>query len=116
MDDKLATSPRRDSTMMIILTGSLNIIPALSATVSGVLSSLVVLLLISMAIVTIFPVDFYLFLSETRKIEELRLMVIQMNYTYSSRGRFRISGKGLRVYKGSGVCFADLISFFLNIP
>ena len=31
-------------------------------------------------------------------------------------GRSRISIKGVRMYKGMGVRFADLISFFLNIP
>ena len=53
------------------------------------------------------------FLSKMRKIEDLRLMVILMNYY--SRGGYRISGKG-HMYKGMGVGFADLISFFLNIP
>ena len=33
-----------------------------------------------------------------------------------SRGGSRISGKGVRMYKGVGVRFADFISFFLNIP
>ena len=28
----------------------------------------------------------------------------------------RISGKGIHMYKGMGVGFADFISFFLNIP
>ena len=27
------------------------------------------------------------------------------------RGGSRISGKGVRIYKGMGVCFADFISF-----
>ena len=34
----------------------------------------------------------------------------------NTRGGSRISGKGGRMYKGMGVCFADFISFFLNIP
>ena len=33
-----------------------------------------------------------------------------------TRGRSRISGKGVHMYKGVGVRFADFISFFLNIP
>ena len=33
-----------------------------------------------------------------------------------NRGGFRISGKGVHMYKGVGVRFADFISFFLNIP
>ena len=32
------------------------------------------------------------------------------------RGGSRISGKGVRIYKGMGVRFADFISVFLNIP
>ena len=32
------------------------------------------------------------------------------------RGGSRISVKGVHMYKGVGVCFADFISFFLNIP
>ena len=32
------------------------------------------------------------------------------------RGGSRISGKGVRMYKGMGVHFADFISFFFNIP
>ena len=32
------------------------------------------------------------------------------------RGRSKISGKGVCIYKGMGVRFADFISFFLNIP
>ena len=32
------------------------------------------------------------------------------------RGGSRISGKGVNMYIGVGVCFADFISFFLNIP
>ena len=32
------------------------------------------------------------------------------------RGGSRISGKGVHMYKGVGVRFADFISFFLNIP
>ena len=32
------------------------------------------------------------------------------------RGGSRISGKGVRMYKGVGVSFAHFISFFLNIP
>ena len=32
------------------------------------------------------------------------------------RGGSRISGKGGHIYKGVGVCFADFILFFLNIP
>ena len=31
-------------------------------------------------------------------------------------GESRISGKGVHMCKGVGVCFADFISFFLNIP
>ena len=31
------------------------------------------------------------------------------------RGGSRVSGKGVRIYKGVGVRFADFISFFLNI-
>ena len=31
-------------------------------------------------------------------------------------GGSRISGKGVHMYKGVGVGFADFISFFLNIP
>ena len=31
-------------------------------------------------------------------------------------GGSRISGKGVRMYKGMGVRFGDFISFFLNIP
>ena len=30
--------------------------------------------------------------------------------------RSRIAGKGIHRYKGVGVCFADFISVFLNIP
>ena len=33
-----------------------------------------------------------------------------------TRGGSRISGKGVYMYKGVGVRFADFISFFLNIP
>ena len=32
------------------------------------------------------------------------------------RGGSRISGKGVHIYKGVVVCFADVISFYLNIP
>ena len=32
------------------------------------------------------------------------------------RGGSGISGKGVHIYRGVGVCFADFISFFLNIP
>ena len=32
------------------------------------------------------------------------------------RGGSRISGKGVRMYKGMGVSFADFVSFILNIP
>ena len=32
------------------------------------------------------------------------------------RGGYRISGKGVHMYKGVGVRFADFTSFFLNIP
>ena len=31
------------------------------------------------------------------------------------RGGSKISGKGVHMYKGAGVLFADFISFFLNI-
>ena len=37
-------------------------------------------------------------------------------YTRSVRGRSRISGKGVHMYKGVGVRLSDFISFFLNIP
>ena len=33
----------------------------------------------------------------------------------SNRGGSKISGKGAHICKGMGVCFADIISFFLNI-
>ena len=36
--------------------------------------------------------------------------------TRLSRGRSRISGKGVHMYKGVGVRFVEIISFFLNIP
>ena len=32
------------------------------------------------------------------------------------RGRSRFSGKGVHMFRGVGVGFADFISFFLNIP
>ena len=32
------------------------------------------------------------------------------------RGGSRISGKVVHIYNGVGVCFADFISFFVNIP
>ena len=31
-------------------------------------------------------------------------------------GGSRVSGKGVHMYKGVGVRFADFLSFFLNIP
>ena len=36
--------------------------------------------------------------------------------TPTGRGGSRISEKGVHMYNGVGVCFADFISFFLNIP
>ena len=33
-----------------------------------------------------------------------------------TKGRSRISGKEVHMYKGVGVRLADFISFFLNIP
>ena len=32
------------------------------------------------------------------------------------QGQIQDSGKGVHIYKGVGVGFADFISFFLNIP
>ena len=45
----------------------------------------------------------------------LTLMIHSYNHE-CDRGGSRISGKGAHMYKRMGVCFADLISFFLNIP
>ena len=46
--------------------------------------------------------------------------VIFIMITMHTRGGFRISGKEVHIYKGWGgggeVCFANIISFFLNIP
>ena len=41
-------------------------------------------------------------------------MVRSVNVAF--RGRSRIFGKGVHMYKGVGVRLADFISFFLNIP
>ena len=43
--------------------------------------------------------------------------LLRQDYTFIiSSGGSRISGKEVYIYKGSGVRFADFISFFLNIP
>ena len=41
---------------------------------------------------------------------------LPVNFLLLDRGRSRISRKGIHMYKGVGVRFADFISFFLNIP
>ena len=41
----------------------------------------------------------------------VKTLAIVMN-----RGGSRISGKGVHMYKGVGVGFADFISFFLKYP
>ena len=35
---------------------------------------------------------------------------------FRATGGSRISGKGVHMFKGVGVHYADFISFFLNIP
>ena len=40
----------------------------------------------------------------------------QENLVRNDRGRSRTSGKGVRMYKGMGISFADFISFFLHFP
>ena len=37
-------------------------------------------------------------------------------YYVMVKGRSWISEKGVQIFKGVGVCFADLIPFFLNMP
>ena len=43
-------------------------------------------------------------------------LVMQWQPMVQFRGRSKISGKGVRMYKGVGVRSADFISFFFNIP
>ena len=52
-------------------------------------------------------------LSHTRKVTHYLVGLI---LRHTSMGGARISGKGVHMYKGVGVRFAEFISFFLNIP
>ena len=47
---------------------------------------------------------------------EMLIHFLELCYCFKNRGGSRISGKGVHMYKGEGVRFADFISFFLNIP
>ena len=49
-------------------------------------------------------------------VEILKTIERFYNFLCVIRGRSMISGKGVHMYKGVGVRFADLISFFPKYP
>ena len=46
----------------------------------------------------------------------MQIPVLYANNVRDVMGGPRISGNGVHIIKGVGVCFADFISLFVNIP
>ena len=48
--------------------------------------------------------------------QTVRSLFVAEQFMSQHRCGSRVSGKAVHMYKGLGVCFADFISFFINIP